>query len=124
MDNLKEKIENLVSNQEDTTNDLLLQILQELKKVNINLKRLNKTTNNRKGRDYYNFVNKLRKDLKADIDKNIYPEIRYNNRKIGVTLNGYLYDKTTNENLKAYEAYEIYEYLYKNRDKLGEFIGY
>ena len=119
---LQEEIEKLLKNQDETVNDLLIAILKELKEINKTLKQTSKTTYNKKGRDYYNFINKLRKDLRADVDKNIYPEIIYNNKKIGVTFNGYLYDKETNNNLRAFEAYEIYDFLYKNRNRLNDFI--
>ncbi len=124
MDDLKQQIEKLVSNQEDTTNDLLQQILQELKKVNINLKRLNNIPKNRKKQDYYNFINKLRKDLTPIPEQNIFPQINFKDRHIGVTKNGYLYDKETNAKLKPHQAYEIYEFLYQNRDKLEQFVSY
>ena len=118
---LQEEIEKLLKNQDNTINDLLEEILKELKEINKTLKE--KAKPNYKNRDYYNFINKLRKNLKADVEKNIYPEIKYNNRRIGVTFNGYLYDKETNENLKAYEAYEIYDFLYKNKERLADFIS-
>ncbi len=118
---LQEEIEKLLKNQDNTVNDLLEAILIELKEINKTLKE--KPKNSYKNRDYYNFINKLRKNLRADVEKNIYPEINFNNRRIGVTFNGYLYDKETNENLKAYEAYEVYDFLYKNKDHLADFIS-
>ncbi len=118
---LQDEIEKLLSTDSNTTNELLTAILKELKQINQNLKQTPKTAN-KKSRNYYNFVNKLRDDLKPNPNKDIYPTINYNSREIAITSNGYLYDKKSNENLKAYEAYKIYDFLYRNRDNLNEYI--
>ncbi len=120
--NIQEQVEQLLQEQEDTTYELLLQILQELKKININLKRvINKKNTNR---DYYNFVNSLRDKLKPNPNENIYPTILFEDKTIGVSKNGYLYDKATNQNLKAHEAFKVYQFLYANQDKLDEYISF
>ncbi len=120
--NIQDQVEQLLQEQDDNTNEILLQILQELKKININLKR--SLNNKNKNRDYYNFVNSLRDKLKPKPKENIYPEIRFEDKTIGVSKNGYLYDKATNQDLKAHEAYKLYQFLYKNQDKLDDYINF
>ena len=120
--NIQDQVEQLLQDQEETSNEILLQILHELKKININLKRA--LNNKNKNRDYYNFINKLRDKLKPNPQENIYPTIRFEDKTIGLSKNGYLYDKATNQDLKAHEAYKLYQFLYKNQEKLEEFISF
>ena len=120
---LEEEINKLLQDQDETTTDLLIEILKELKEINKTLKqKLKSTAKKRRDRDYYSFINRLRRDLRTDVDKNFSPEIKYNNKQIGVSLDGYLYNKKTNKNLRAFEAYEVFDFLYKNRNNLNEFI--
>ena len=118
--NLKEQIEGLLS--QDDSSNILKEILEELKKINKKLDTKSNKYDDNNNRKYYKFINRLRKELKPIPEDNIYPEILYKGRKIGVTKKGYLYDKSTNSNLKVSKAYEIYEFLYKNRDNLNEYI--
>lgn len=120
--NIKDQVEQLLQTQEDSTNEILLQILQELKKININLKRA--LNNKNRNRDYYNFVNSLRDKLKPNPQENRYPEIHFEDKTIGLSNNGYLYDKETNQDLKAHQAYKLYHFLYDNRDNLERYINF
>jgi len=118
---LAKKLEKLVSTQDDTLLDVQLQILQELKEIKNLLKLANRTKRKSK-QEYYNFVNKLRAKLKPDTTNNIFPEIIYNSQIIGITSNGYLYNKETNEELKAQQAFKVYQFLYKNQDELDRYL--
>ena len=97
---------------------LIKEVIKEIKDLK-KLLQQNKSSNNN---NYYKFVNQLRKSLKADVKNKIYPEIIYKNKKYGIDFNGYIYDKTTTNTLKAHQAFEIYEFLYKNRKNLSKFI--
>uniref|UniRef100_UPI002622AC54 hypothetical protein n=1 Tax=Hydrogenimonas sp. TaxID=2231112 RepID=UPI002622AC54 len=42
--------------------------------------------------DYYDFINRFRKAMMPDPDRNHFPEVVVNGRRIGVTFDGLLYD--------------------------------
>jgi hypothetical protein len=92
------------------------EILKELKEIKSIL--LNKN----KKRAYYNFVNKLRQEFKNDLKNNIYPKIVYNKVSYGINEKGHIYNMQTLKEVSPYLAYEIFEFLYKNRNNLKDFI--
>lgn len=71
---------------------------------------------------YFAFVNRLRKKLRADIQNNVYPEIRYRGKTLGINFKGHIYDKETTNELPAHEAFGVYRFLYDNRKNLEEYI--
>ena len=120
--NLQEQIEKLLKTQEDDTNTLLRQILDELKKVNINLKNLAKNQQKYNSANYYKFVKEFRKKMQPDVDKRIFPEVEYKGVKIGSTTKGFLYEKETSRTLSAQEAFEIYKYFYDRKENIDNLI--
>jgi hypothetical protein len=77
---------------------------------------------NGKNKDFLDFVKHIRAQLKANPANNYYPEIIYNNKRIGLDINDLLYYKQTSNNLTKEEAFSVYEYLYKNRDNLSNYL--
>jgi len=129
---LEEEIEKLIAQTENVTYDNntqdIIKELQEiksyLKKIALSLEKQSKDNKKSyfKNKQYYDFVNKLRKELKPDVENNIYPEIIYQTRRLGIHLNGYLYSKETLKKLTAQEAFEVYRFLYENRYNLDKYI--
>ena len=123
--NVYEQLQKMI--EEDNNTDTLKEILYELKEIkkllskkefaNTKQKRYNK-----KSQDYYDFVYKLRKELRADVNNNKFPEVNFNNQRLGVNYKGWIYDKETTLELPAKEAFKVYEYLYENRDNLDNLI--
>lgn len=67
--------------------------------------------------DYYSFVNKFRNVMRADIQMNVYPEVKVDGMRVGVTSGGLLYDKVTSRILPRELAFGIYERLYDLHQK-------
>ena len=64
--------------------------------------------------EYLDFVNRFRKAMMPDPDKNHFPEVVVGGRRIGVTLDGLLYDKATGDTVSRMDAFRIYSILYKD----------
>jgi hypothetical protein len=102
------------------------EILKELKEIKILIQKSNynkkyyKTSPQK--RDYYNFVNNLRKELKKEISNNVYTKIYYQKNYYGINKDGLLYNMHTLKELPTYKAYEIFEFLYNNRENLDKYI--
>jgi len=122
--NVYEQLQKMIEqeNSQDTLKEILAE-LREIKKLlskeyaNTKQKRYNK-----KSQEYYDFVYKLRKELRADVNNNKFPEISFNNQRLGINYKGWMYDKETTLELSAKEAFKVYEYLYENRDNLDNLI--
>lgn len=56
--------------------------------------------------------------MKPDIYNNIYPEVKYKDKVLGIDNKGLLYDKNTLKFLSKEEAFEAYRYFYNNQDKI------
>ena len=97
------------------------EILFELREIKRLLKE-NRRHGYKHDKAYYRFVNRIREELRADLTRDIYPEIRYKGRILGINLKGYIYDKTTAKDLPAHEAFAVYRFLYDNRERLEEYL--
>jgi hypothetical protein len=121
MQNIYEQVEKLLK--EDQSKPAWAdEILRELKEIKQLLHSQTKTGSKSDRSDYFAFVKKLRKELRADLINNIYPEIDYQGRKLGINLKGYIYDKATTQDLPAYEAFAVYRFLYEKRDNLDKYL--
>jgi hypothetical protein len=127
--NLDEMIKNMLNetpSYETNKPKWAQEILNELKEIKLLIKKNNYNKNYYKTspekRDYYNFVNNLRKELKADVANNIYPKIYYNKTYYGINKDGLLYNMHTLNELPTYKAFEIFKFLYNNRDKIDNYI--
>jgi hypothetical protein len=69
---------------------------------------------NRSQWDYFDFINRFRKHMMPDPDRNHFPEVIVGKRRIGVTLDGLLYDKETGNTLNRMDAFRIYSILYRD----------
>lgn len=76
----------------------------------------------KKNREFFRFINRLREQMRADIANDIYPEIHFKDRILGINFKGYIYDKYTTKELTAQEAYEVYRFLYDNQERLDEYL--
>ncbi len=120
--NVLDKIEEFYDNQEAQP-EWAAALQAELKEIKLLLKNIsNPRRDRRKNRDYYQFVNLFRKKMCCDVVNNKYPEVVYRGRKIGVDHKGYLYNKETSNTLPSKEAFELYEYFYKRREKIDQLI--
>ena len=66
---------------------------------------------------YYTFVNKLRVVMRADTDSGMYPEVRVDGMRVGVTSDGLLYDKVHGRILPRELAFGIYRRLFDLHQK-------
>lgn len=98
--------------------DEMLFELREIKR----LLQQNRHKGKKHDKEYYRFVNRIRDELRADLARDIYPEIRYKGRMLGIDLKGYIYDKITTKNLPSHEAFAVYRFLYDNRERLDEYL--
>jgi hypothetical protein len=69
-----------------------------------------------------NFIRKLRKRLKAEPNSRKYPIVRYAGKEYGVDAQGILFDISNQRTLSAKEAYEIFEFLFENKEELQKYI--
>ena len=114
-----DQVEKLLSSEDDRPKwaDEILYELREIKSVL-------KNRNQKEPRDkaYFKFVNELRKKMRASIAVDNYPEIYYNNRVLGINFKGWIYDKENTKVLPAQEAFEVYKFLYNQRNNIDKFI--
>jgi hypothetical protein len=68
--------------------------------------------------NFYNFIKEFRKNMKANVDRNIYPTLHYNNKRYGINFKGLIYDKEDLHILPKSEAFKIYEFAYEKRNYL------
>ncbi len=122
-ENILSQVEKLLSedaNRPEWADEILFE-LREIKKL---LQSQSESVQSRKERRkaFFAFINMLRKRMRADIINGTYPEIYYRGRTLGVNLKGYIYDKQTTADLSATEAYEVYRFLFDNRENLEKYI--
>jgi hypothetical protein len=122
LDNIENSFNNVASTNMPVWAKYLLSEIQELKSL---IKNSNNSYYSSNGRDinYNNFVQNIRKMLVANPSANYFPEIIYNNTKIGLDINNLLYYKHNSKNLTRNEAFEVYEFLYKHRDNLSNYLN-
>lgn len=111
-----EKIDKIFSEESDNRPKWADEILQELKEI----KAILQYRQTEKNHDYtfYNFVNSFRKKMMPDAQNNIYPEVEYQGKKIGVNFKGLLYYKENLRLLSKNEAFKVYRYLYEHKKKI------
>lgn len=123
MKNIHKKIEKLYKKSKDTEPSWVSEIKAELTEIKTLLKTTKSPKKYKKKRQaYFDFINQLRKQLRADTVNNIYPEIHYKDRRIGANLEGFLYDKATSQILPSKEAFKIYEYLFNKNKSIDSLI--
>ena len=123
MKNVYEKIEQIYTKKEHDEPAWVEEFRAELKEIKTLLKsKAQPSKKKRKPKAYFKFVDVLRERLKADTQKELYPELNYKGKRIGVNFKGFLYDKATTNSLTANEAFEVYEYFYEKREEIDEFI--
>ena len=100
--NVLEQVEKLIDNQRqhpDWAREILFE-LREIKRLLEEMKRNRSDYTSGKMREkhaYFAFVNRLRKELRADLQNDRFPEIHYQGRELGINFKGYIYDKATAE---------------------------
>jgi len=65
--------------------------------------------------EYFDFITHVREKLRPDPETGDYPEVRVDGRRIGVTFEGFLYDKESGETLPRKDAFTVYRLLYRDR---------
>ncbi len=104
------------------------QILSELNEIKSKVQEIKNLLSTRykarrkKDGQYYRFVEELRGRLYADVERGVYPEIAYRGRRLGVDAKGMVYDKSTQHILPTYEAFEVYDFLYENKNEIADYI--
>ena len=109
-----------IRSQIEQQNDELKQIKSLLQNLSVSTTKPISTKS--KSKEYFRFVQTLRERLKADTTKEIYPELHYQNRRIGVNFNGLLYDKETSNIIPRVEAFAIYSYFYEHKENIDKLI--
>ena len=113
---IHEKIEKIFAQESDNRPEWATELLTELKEIKSMLQVASEA---KKVHDYtfYDFVNSFRKSMMPNVQNNVYPEIQYNEQRLGVNFKGLLYDKESSYLLSRAEAINVYRYLYKhNKD--------
>lgn len=110
---IQEKIEKIFAGESDNRPEWASELLTELKDIK---SMLQETKQEKKVHDYsfYDFVNDFRKSMMPNVQNNIYPEVEYDGRKIGVNYRGLLYYKGDLSLLPKNEAFKVYRYLYNH----------
>ncbi len=99
------------------------EILFELKEIKYILKNSSKTIRKpQKDKAYFEFVNVLREKMRASITDGKYPEIYYQKRTLGINFKGWIYDKETSDVLPSYKAFEVYKFLYNQKENIDKFL--
>ena len=75
------------------------------------------STNNQK--DYFKFIEQMREKYRGNSNKNYHPLFfQYGELDIAIDSIGKLYAKNKDDDLSTGKAIEIWEYIYKNQDKI------
>ena len=108
---IHEKIEKIFVQESDNRPEWASELLTELQEIKSIMQ---ETKQEKKVHDYtfYDFVNIFRKNMMPDAQNNIYPEVQYDGKKIGVNYRGLLYYKGNLTLLSTNEAFKVYRYLY------------
>ena len=108
---IQEKIEKIFAQESDNRPQWASELLTELREIK---SMLQETKQEKKAHDYtfYDFVNVFRKSMMPDVQNNIYPEVEYEGKKIGVNYRGLLYYKGDLTLLSRNEAFKVYRYIY------------
>ncbi|WP_151899671.1 hypothetical protein [Sulfurimonas hydrogeniphila] len=114
--NIYEQIDTIFSGESEEIPKWAEQILIELKEIKSMLKeqktvykqQIHKSSN----KEFYDFIDRFRKKMKADVVNKIYPTFEYNGKNIGIDFKGLLYDKKDLKLLSRSEAYMVYKYAY------------
>ncbi|MCD8477857.1 MAG: hypothetical protein LRY68_08150 [Sulfurospirillum sp.] len=69
--------------------------------------------------EFMNFVKQFRLLMMANTFENIYPEVIYEGRYVGVDYQGYLYDKKTQMRLNMNDASALYKMMYAEHQRTG-----
>jgi murein L,D-transpeptidase YafK len=97
--------------------NLALEILNELKDIKAILKDGRKTYNysykKTLPKDYFEFVNKFRNEMREDINRGFTPEFVYEDMLLAINSKGLIYNKMTKRILPKHKAFEIYEKFYE-----------
>ena len=123
--NVYDQVEKLLKSDRDQPQwaDAILFELREIKRLLEQMQNPQRPGKGYKSKAaYFAFVNRLRKELRADIVNDRFPEIDYNGRQLGINFKGHIYDKATTEELPAHEAFAVYRFLYDNRENLEKYL--
>ncbi|WP_434580264.1 hypothetical protein MLC52_09925 [Sulfurimonas sp. NW15] len=114
--NIYKQIDTIFSGESEEIPKWAEQILTELKEIRNMLENQKNVSNQQvhtsSKREFYDFINRFRKKMKADVINKIYPTFEYNGKKIGIDFKGLLYDKKDLKLLSRSEAYMVYKYAY------------
>lgn len=111
------KLSQVHSNKQRLSNGLTeAQLLYSTIEYN-NIKYSTQSTDNQK--DYFKFIEKMRERYRGNSSKNYHPLFfQYEELDIAIDSLGKLYAKNKDDDLSTGKAIEIWEYIYKNQDKI------
>lgn len=116
--NMHDKIQKIFSQTRSDAPEWAIELLEELKSIKHLLEATKQEQRSYSDRSsFYDFINNFREEMKADVANNIYPEIEYQSKKIGVNFRGLLYYKGDASLLKRQDAFKVYRYLYENKQR-------
>lgn len=122
---LYEKIEQLYTKKPEPASEnteLLAAMLEELRAIKEHLTSQTSNTQPRKASpEFMNFVKQFRQLMMANTFENIYPEVIFEGRYVGVDYQGYLYDKKTQMRLNMNDATALYKMMYTEHQKTGNY---
>jgi len=113
--NIYKELDNFLKEEENSCEELLKEVLKEIQELKNLLQKENT-------KEYYTFVNRLKKEFERDFKQRIFPTIFYENQRYGINEKGFIYNKDNSKIIPAYKAFEIYKFLYRNRKNLSKFI--
>lgn len=107
-----DQIDAIFSREADDKPQWANEILKELKEIKTLLKEQKQTYVDD---EYYDFIKRFRREMRASIDDNLYPTFDYKGRRLGIDFKGLLYDKSTSRIIPKKEAFEIYRFAYEQQ---------
>jgi len=119
-----EKIEQLytkVPNQQIINTDALNSIIDELRAIKELLSEQHTYAPKKASPEFMQFVKQFRLLMMANTFENIYPEVLFESRCVGVDYQGYLYDKKTQRRLNMEDASRLYKMMFQEHIKSGNF---
>lgn len=121
--NVYDKIEQIFQQQDPSRPVWVDDVIKELKELkekmdsHLIIQNQQKKSYSKTDYSFFQFVNGLRRKMRADIGKNIYPEVMYAGGRYGINFNGLMYDKSTGAIIPAEQAKKIYRFLYEHQQK-------
>jgi len=115
VENIFEQIDSIFCNDPNHPPQWAMELLIEIREVKqLLLQQKQKSASKQRiSKEFYQFIKDFRKSMQPLPQNDFYPTYTYKGKKLGIDFKGLLYDKTTTNYISRAEAYEVYEFAYK-----------